>query len=76
MPTVSNNAIRQARYRARRRPPPRCVYRAEVERERFLDALVRSGWLEPANIRRQDQIEMALSLMLAAWSEQAAGVLD
>jgi hypothetical protein len=64
-------AARSLRYRQRQRQPVRAVYRAEVDRDRFLGALVRSGWLEAANTQQRDQVEMALSLMLAAWVEEA-----
>jgi len=76
-PGVSSTAMgsprfaqNQARYRARQRHPLRGVYRIEVEQERAIEALVKSGRLAEDDAGYRSQVEESLSLTIAAWIDE------
>ena len=51
----------------------RAVYRVETDRDRLVDALVRSGRLAAGDTWRRDRIEESLSLTVAAWVDEVLG---
>jgi hypothetical protein len=62
--SMTTNAVRQARFRQRRRHAL-VVLRVEVQEDQTIDALVAAGLLQEHDADRRDRVELALSRYLA-----------
>lgn len=67
-PAATASAIRQRRYRERQRNPIHTVCQIEIERDAVLRALIKTGRLTQADIKRRDLVRRTLSSVIAEWA--------